>query len=562
MINATTHNFTEIPLSPNAQPLGITAGPDGNIWFTEFGTNQIGMINPTTLQVTEFPPLPTPNAEPYGITAGPNGTIWFTEWGVNQIGMIDIATKQVSQFVVPTVDSVPEGITLGTDGNIWFTENLGNKIGMINPTSDAFSEFTVPTSGSDPAGITAGPGGNLWFTEYSGNKIGMLNPTSGAFSEFAIPASETEPTAITAAPNGDIWFTQSGTNQIARLNPSTQVVTEFTPPTLGSGPRGITAAPNGNVWFTEIYAGNIGVVQPQMHLVVTAAPPSELNAYTAFGLTVYVENDTGAVDTGYSGSVSVAVASGPGGAALGGNLNVPVVNGVATFSGLSLNESGGYTLQVSSAGTTPSLTGPITVASKPLADLADPSPIITSEQALFAGKGKHKHLVGFQLTFNSTVAAAIARSAPPTTPSLKSSSAVRTKICAGCAAAGPLQRLVAHSEAAARRHARFTNGGQLVVSLSPQNTITGSSVEDAVFTILPDGRGYHRLIAAPRKNSDDRLQLLALRYDRSACWKKRRLSQSKTTAAAMIKPTIGRVEDADHGIGRDVDDHQDRHDST
>ena len=81
-----------------------------------------------------------------------------------------------------------------------------------------------------------------------------------------------------------------------------------------------------------------------MHLVVTAAPPSELNANTAFGFTVYVEDDTGAVDTGYSGSVSVAVASAPGGAAIGGNLNVPVVNGVATFSGLSLNESGGYTL--------------------------------------------------------------------------------------------------------------------------------------------------------------------------------------------------------------------------
>ncbi len=62
-----------------SRPDGITAGPDGNLWFTESGGNKIGRITPSG-QITEFP-LPTGITKPYypiGITAGPEGNLWFT----------------------------------------------------------------------------------------------------------------------------------------------------------------------------------------------------------------------------------------------------------------------------------------------------------------------------------------------------------------------------------------------------------------------------------------------------------------------------------------------------
>ena len=37
--------------------LGITTGPDGNLWFTEFGAGKIGRITPSG-SITEFP-IPT-----------------------------------------------------------------------------------------------------------------------------------------------------------------------------------------------------------------------------------------------------------------------------------------------------------------------------------------------------------------------------------------------------------------------------------------------------------------------------------------------------------------------
>ena len=62
----------------------ITAGPDGNIWFSDPYANQIGNITPDGT-VTEYA-VPTPASFPAGITTGPDGNIWFTELGSGQIG--------------------------------------------------------------------------------------------------------------------------------------------------------------------------------------------------------------------------------------------------------------------------------------------------------------------------------------------------------------------------------------------------------------------------------------------------------------------------------------------
>src|SRR5258707_11208669 len=43
---AAAPNITEFHVSHVGVPQGITAGPDGNLWFTQFFDNVIGRINP------------------------------------------------------------------------------------------------------------------------------------------------------------------------------------------------------------------------------------------------------------------------------------------------------------------------------------------------------------------------------------------------------------------------------------------------------------------------------------------------------------------------------------
>jgi len=45
MINPATHAISEFSLSAGSMPLGIAAGPDGNVWFTDSGTTKaIGIV--------------------------------------------------------------------------------------------------------------------------------------------------------------------------------------------------------------------------------------------------------------------------------------------------------------------------------------------------------------------------------------------------------------------------------------------------------------------------------------------------------------------------------------
>ncbi len=63
-----------------------------------------------------------------------------------------------------------------------------------------------------------------------------------------------------------------------------------------------------------------------------------------------------------SGTVSVAFASNPTGATLGGTLTVTASQGVASFTNLTINKIGsGYTLRVSSSGLTSATSNPINV---------------------------------------------------------------------------------------------------------------------------------------------------------------------------------------------------------
>ncbi len=252
-------DITEFPLptSPgptDQNPVDITSGPDGNLWFTEFSGNRIGGITPAGV-ITRFP-LPNPTSAPYEITIGPDGNMWFTEFTGNRIGRITPGGT-ITEFPLPNPNSVPLGITSGSDGNLWFTEDNGNRIGRISPAG-TITEFELPNPFSWPRGIVAGPGGNMWFAEFAG-RIGRISP-AGAITEFPLPPSTTT-FGITAGPDGNLWFSEENSNRIGRISP-VGVITEFPLPEGTRGiPWDITTGPDGNLWFTE-FGGSIGRITP------------------------------------------------------------------------------------------------------------------------------------------------------------------------------------------------------------------------------------------------------------------------------------------------------------
>jgi uncharacterized protein (TIGR03437 family) len=91
---------------------------------------------------------PTPSSKPVGITAGSDGALWFTESGTNNLGRITTGGV-ISEYSVPTPSSSPAGITSGPDGRLWFVEQSGNKVG-VRATSSGISPPTIKTGGIAP----------------------------------------------------------------------------------------------------------------------------------------------------------------------------------------------------------------------------------------------------------------------------------------------------------------------------------------------------------------------------------------------------------------------------
>jgi hypothetical protein len=81
--------------SPNVRVTGwITAGPDGNLWFTsDVG---IGRIFTTAGVATVFTAGFTTGAGVGSIAAGPDGNVWFTEPGINRIGRITACLNEAA----------------------------------------------------------------------------------------------------------------------------------------------------------------------------------------------------------------------------------------------------------------------------------------------------------------------------------------------------------------------------------------------------------------------------------------------------------------------------------
>jgi streptogramin lyase len=195
--------------------------------------------------ITEFP-VPTSGTGTFGVTAGPDGNVWFTEGNANKIGRINPITEVITEFPVPTAGGFPFGIVAGPDGNLWFVENVGNRIGRITPAG-VITEFPFLASGG-LHNIAVGPDGNLWFNEYFGNKIGRITPL-GVITESPVPTSGSLPYGITAGPDGNVWFTENARNTVGRIT-TAGVVVEF-PRLTGGSTDSITLGPDGNLWFTD-----------------------------------------------------------------------------------------------------------------------------------------------------------------------------------------------------------------------------------------------------------------------------------------------------------------------
>jgi hypothetical protein len=292
----------------------------------------------------------------------------------------------VAAFSGLTLDRAGTGYTLqATAGGL-----SAGTTEAFNVTAGTATQLVV--TAQPPAGVTAGSGFGL--TVQAEDSSGNVDPT---FKGSVTVALGNNPGG--GALGGTLTMTASG--GVAAFSGLTLGKTA-TGYTLEATSGGLTAATTNPFHVT---AG------PATYLVVTAQPPATASAGAGFGLAVQAEDIAGNIDSTFTGNVTVALAANPGGSTLGGTLTVTAVNGVATFTNLTLNRPGtGYTLRVSAGSLAAATSGALSVTSNP----PPPPPVIseptniTALVSVLAGAlvpvGKHRPKAGgrFQQTVTIT----------------------------------------------------------------------------------------------------------------------------------------------------------------
>jgi hypothetical protein len=264
----------------------------------------------------------------------------------------------ITEYVVPGSGSGPLGITAGPDGNIWFADQV-NGIGV-----DYLKNLVV--TAQPPASVTAGSGFGMTVQaeDSSGKLITSFNGTV-TVALGSNPGGSTLGGTLTMTASGGV-ATFSGLTLNKAASDYTLVAT-----TSGMG-QGVS---------------NAMTVTPAAatQLVITQQPSTTVKLSSPFALQASIEDAYGNLVTTASGTVSVAFASNPTGATLGGTLTVTASQGVASFTNLTINKVGsGYTLRVSSSGLTSTVSNYINVtkSGKTPMPLSSPAGVAAPDLAL------------------------------------------------------------------------------------------------------------------------------------------------------------------------------------
>jgi len=289
-----------------------------------------------------------------GLIADSNGNLYgaTSQGGANNDGTIfEIASGSNNLTTLATFNgangmSPQSSLLLDSSGNLFGTANSGGANGdgtIFEVTAGSSSVTTLVdfngTNGSTPSGgLIFDSAGDLYGTTSAGgagNNDGTI---------FQLPASAHAVTTLYSFAGAD------------GANPRSTLLADATGTLFGT-----TQAGGWSNEGTVFKLADTGFVTPTK-LVFSQAPANVIAGQTIAPAVAVSEEDINGNPLAGTSSVTLTI-GGTAGTTLGGTLTEPLVNGVATFSDLSISAIGGYTLIASDATDSPAISGIISATS-------------------------------------------------------------------------------------------------------------------------------------------------------------------------------------------------------
>jgi len=164
---------------------------DGRVWLNDAGgATFVYRMDMSTGKFERWAPykdLPPGPHSVYGIYADSNNNLFFCDFGGENIGRIDAKTGELKLIPTPTPRSRPRRGRMDAQDRLWFGEFYGGRIGMFDTKTEKFQEWPVPTPFTAPYDVVLDKNGEVWGAGMEADRVMRMDPASGRFIEYLLP---------------------------------------------------------------------------------------------------------------------------------------------------------------------------------------------------------------------------------------------------------------------------------------------------------------------------------------------------------------------------------------
>jgi virginiamycin B lyase len=280
-----------------ALPHDVIVDGDGHAWYSDFGSQYVGELDPKTGKVTDHA-LPTLRAEqpkgPLNLEFDPDGNIWV---GLSYQGgamKIDRKTKQVTAYPLPaewagltTQTNMVTPTHMYVDNKVWLEDTENGHVYRLDLATGKW-ELKGEATATDGKtihgyGLPADKDNNLYLMSFGDTRIGKLDAKTNVAKIWSTPFARSRPRRGRFDDQDRLWFAEYGGNRIAMFDPTTEEIKEWQLPTAWSAPY--DAAPTKGateVWTGSMLSDQVARLNPKTGEIVEYLLPRNTNIRRVF----------------------------------------------------------------------------------------------------------------------------------------------------------------------------------------------------------------------------------------------------------------------------------------